>query len=200
MKPSQKWSMESASPDHDHREARDSAVSFPELVEAASNTAEDMIAHFNYLLQERANAVTAEKKAPTIARSHNLNTFTVAIVGLGRIGSSLCEVLARSGVSSLLLADKERVTCEDMVKDLYKTEYVGSSKCLAVQNELLKISSSIETGLFSSDILAKHDYKRFLSFLGSDEESSNFHNQVSIVVCCVKLPRVNTLDGPSSNC
>ena len=73
-----------------------------------------------------------------------LRKKTVCIVGLGALGSSTAEMLARAGVKELIIIDRDLVEESNLQRQSMFNEIdVGKSKALAAKDKLEKINSDI---------------------------------------------------------
>jgi len=72
---------------------------------------------------------------------------TVAICGLGGLGSNIAIALARAGIGRLLLIDFDRVELSNLHRQQYKANQIGLFKVDALADNLLEISpyTKIET-------------------------------------------------------
>ena len=78
-----------------------------------------------------------------------LNKKTVAIVGLGAIGSVSSELLARNGIN-LILIDNDKIDLTNLQRQLLFTEKdVGKFKVNIAEKNLKKINSDIEIKTFN---------------------------------------------------
>ncbi len=80
-----------------------------------------------------------------------LNT-TVAICGLGGLGSNIAVSLARLGVGKLILIDYDKVDITNLHRQQYKAGQVGMEKAFALKNNLLEISPYINIDSFVEKI------------------------------------------------
>lgn len=88
---------------------------------------------------------------------------TVALVGLGALGSKVAELLAQAGVGKFRLCDYDRLTIGNVSRHIGGLHEFGSPKIGVVASRILEINSfaSIEDALFSP---AASDAKRFVKF------------------------------------
>ena len=82
-----------------------------------------------------------------------LRKSTVAIVGLGALGSVSAELLARAGIGKLILIDRDVVELSNLQRqNLFDENDVGKPKALAAKEHLSKINSEIEINFFIDDL------------------------------------------------
>lgn len=73
-----------------------------------------------------------------------LQNTTVAILGLGGLGSNIAIALARAGIGKLILADFDRVDVTNLHRQQYKACQVGEPKANALADNLREIAPYIE--------------------------------------------------------
>ncbi len=82
-----------------------------------------------------------------------LSEGTVAVVGLGALGTVSSTLLARAGVGNLLLVDRDVVELNNLQRQLiYSEEHVGESKAAIAYHELKKVNSDIDIEGMAIDI------------------------------------------------
>jgi molybdopterin/thiamine biosynthesis adenylyltransferase len=69
-----------------------------------------------------------------------LRDSTIAIIGLGSVGSYLAEHFARSGVGELICVDHDKVEASNLSRTSYRIEHIGLSKALAIENLIRQIN------------------------------------------------------------
>ncbi len=69
---------------------------------------------------------------------------TVAVCGLGGLGSNIAVALARAGIGSLILIDFDRVDTANLNRQQYKAAQVGRYKTEALEENLSEISPYIQ--------------------------------------------------------
>jgi len=72
------------------------------------------------------------------------SSATVAICGLGGLGSNIAIALARAGVGKLILIDFDRVDITNLHRQQYKTNQIGRYKTEALAENLLEIAPYME--------------------------------------------------------
>ena len=77
----------------------------------------------------------------------SFESATVAICGLGGLGSNIAFALARAGVGKLILIDFDSVDITNLHRQQYKANQIGTSKTDALKENLLEIAPyvTIET-------------------------------------------------------
>ncbi|RMF06895.1 HesA/MoeB/ThiF family protein [Candidatus Woesearchaeota archaeon] len=95
-----------------------------------------------------------------------ISSSSVAVVGLGALGSCSAELLCRMGIGTLILIDFDVVDLKNLHRQtLYTESDVGKPKVLSAKEHLSKINSEIELAAFpkmlssenSSELLGKAD-------------------------------------------
>ncbi len=82
-----------------------------------------------------------------------LQKATVAVVGVGALGSVSAELLCRAGVGRLILIDRDFVDLTNLQRQaLYTEQDAGHAKALAAQQHLQAINSEIEIQAYVEDL------------------------------------------------
>lgn len=82
----------------------------------------------------------------------DIQGFSVAIFGLGGIGATAAEMLARSGIGKLILFDRKSVESTDLNRLFYRPEHVGLSKTQATKATLASVNPHVIVETYSLDI------------------------------------------------
>ncbi|KAF5066541.1 ThiF family protein [anaerobic digester metagenome] len=77
---------------------------------------------------------------------------TVAICGLGGLGSNIAVSLARAGVGKLILIDFDKVDITNLHRQQYKASQIQCFKTQALAENLKEISPYIESTIFTQKI------------------------------------------------
>ena len=72
------------------------------------------------------------------------SSATVAVCGLGGLGSNIATALARSGIGKLLLIDFDCVDVTNLHRQQYKADQIGRYKAEALAENLLEIAPYTE--------------------------------------------------------
>ena len=94
-----------------------------------------------------------------------ISSTTVAVCGLGGLGSNIAIALARAGIGKLILIDFDKVDITNLHRQQYKANQIGMNKTEALQNNLKEINPYIETKIHNvyldentaKDILSETD-------------------------------------------
>ena len=71
------------------------------------------------------------------------SSATVAVCGLGGLGSNIATILARAGVGKLLLVDFDKVDISNLHRQQYKAHQIGMNKTDALKENILEIAPYI---------------------------------------------------------
>ena len=80
------------------------------------------------------------------------STATVAVCGLGGLGSNIAIALARAGIGKLLLIDFDRVDITNLHRQQYKANQIGRYKAEALAENLSEIAPYTEIQTVTSKI------------------------------------------------
>lgn len=84
-----------------------------------------------------------EKRHGKVLQSH-FSTATVAVCGLGGLGSNIAIALARAGIGRLILIDFDRVDITNLHRQQYKANQIGAHKTEALAENLFEIAPYIK--------------------------------------------------------
>ena len=96
---------------------------------------------------------TKEEWYRALARRHGeelqkkFTAATVAVCGLGGLGSNIAISLARAGIGKLILIDFDRVDVANLHRQQYKADQTGMYKTEALSQNLKEIAPYLETEL-----------------------------------------------------
>ena len=80
------------------------------------------------------------------------SSATVAICGLGGLGSNIAIALARAGLGKLILIDFDRVDITNLHRQQYKAEQIGMYKTVALAENLKEIAPYISLEIHTERI------------------------------------------------
>jgi len=82
-----------------------------------------------------------------------LGKSTIAIIGLGALGSNSAELLARAGIGKLILIDRDVVELSNLQRQrLFNEDDIGKPKALAAKEHLNEINSEVEIAFLIDDL------------------------------------------------
>ena len=102
-----------------------------------------------------------------------ISSTTVAVCGLGGLGSNIAIALARTGIGKLILIDFDKVDITNLHRQQYKANQIGMCKTEALQNNLKEINPYIEIEIHNV-YLNENNAKNVLS--GADIICEAFDN------------------------
>ena len=83
-----------------------------------------------------------------------LNNKTVAIFGLGGVGSFVAETLARSGIGNFVLVDNDVVSPSNINRQLYAlTSTIGKAKVEVAKDRILDINNNAKIEIYQTFVL-----------------------------------------------
>ena len=88
--------------------------------------------------KEEWNRALCERHGEELQKK--FSAATVAICGLGGLGSNIAIALARAGVGKLILIDFDRVDITNLHRQQYKANQIGMNKTDALRDNLLEIA------------------------------------------------------------
>ncbi|XP_037076538.1 ubiquitin-like modifier-activating enzyme 5 [Pollicipes pollicipes] len=124
----------------------------------------------------------ALKRMGIVDNYEQIRQFTVAVVGVGGVGSVAAEMLTRCGIGKLLLFDYDKVELANMNRLFYQPHQAGLSKVEAAARTLASINPDV--------IIECHNYnittvENFEHFMGRVRSGSLSDGPVDLVLSCV---------------
>ena len=104
--------------------------------------------------KEEWNKALAERHGEKLQMK--FSSATVAICGLGGLGSGIAVLLARAGIGKLILIDFDRVDITNLHRQQYKVNQIGMSKTRALKENLLEIAPYIELETYTVPIIEEN--------------------------------------------
>lgn len=96
------------------------------------------------------------------ALQKRFSAATVAVCGLGGLGSHIAAALARAGVGRLILADFDKVELSNLHRQQYKAGQIGLSKTEALAENLLEMAPYVQIVTITERI-TEENYAQLLS-------------------------------------
>ena len=100
--------------------------------------------------KEEWNNALEERHGKELHRA--FSSATVAICGLGGLGSNIAISLARAGIGKLILCDFDRVDITNLHRQQYKADQIGIYKADALAENLKEIASYISLEIHTERI------------------------------------------------
>jgi molybdopterin/thiamine biosynthesis adenylyltransferase len=82
----------------------------------------------------------------------NPQTFTALLAGAGNIGSHLAPLLARAGIGTLHIVDRDIVETKNLIQQNYESHDIGRSKAQALTDRLRRQFPSLSVKTFFMDL------------------------------------------------
>ncbi len=92
--------------------------------------------------QQELYQAAAERHGKDLQKK--LQQSTVAVCGLGGLGSNIAVSLTRAGIGKLILIDFDRVDITNLQRQQYKAHQVGMNKTEALANNLAEINPYLQ--------------------------------------------------------
>ncbi|GLT30827.1 hypothetical protein SLA2020_056110 [Shorea laevis] len=115
-----------------------------------------------------------------------IREFSVAIVGIGGVGSVAAEMLTRCGIGRLLLYDYDKVELANMNRLFFRPEQVGMTKTDAAVQTLSDINPDVVLESYTLNITTVQGFETFMSSLKNKSFCpSKEGSGVDLVLSCV---------------
>jgi len=85
-----------------------------------------------------------------------ISSTTVAVCGLGGLGSNIAIALARVGIGALILIDFDKVDITNLHRQQYKANQIGMNKTEALRDNLKEINPYLETEIYTIRLDENH--------------------------------------------
>lgn len=123
----------------------------------------------------------ALQRMGVVAHYERIRDCTVAVVGVGGVGSVASEMLVRCGIGRLLLFDYDTVELANMNRLFFRPEQVGQSKVAAAAATLGAVNPDADVEPHHYDITTVANYADFLGRLTRGGRDG----PVDLVLSCV---------------
>lgn len=107
----------------------------------------------------------ALKRMGIVSNYEKIRDFTVAVVGIGGVGSVTAEMLARCGIGRLILFDYDRVELANMNRLFFQPHQSGLSKVVAAAETLKDINPDVEILTYDYNITTVVNFDHFMDVL-----------------------------------
>ncbi|XP_070708859.1 ubiquitin-like modifier-activating enzyme 5 [Pempheris klunzingeri] len=153
----------------------------------------------------------ALKRMGIVDDYEKIRTFTVAVVGVGGVGSVTAEMLTRCGIGKLLLFDYDKVELANMNRLFFQPHQAGLSKVEAAEHTLRNINPDVSFETHNYNITTMANFTHFMDRIshGGLEEGKpvdlilscvdNFEARMAINTACNELGQIWMESGVSEN-
>ncbi|XP_057680346.1 ubiquitin-like modifier-activating enzyme 5 isoform X1 [Corythoichthys intestinalis] len=153
----------------------------------------------------------ALKRMGIVDNYESIRTFTVAVVGVGGVGSVTAEMLTRCGIGKLLLFDYDKVELANMNRLFFQPHQAGLSKVEAAEHTLRNINPDVSFETHNYNITTMDNFNHFMERLshGGLEDGKpvdlvlscvdNFEARMAINTACNELGQTWMESGVSEN-
>lgn len=124
----------------------------------------------------------ALKRMGIVNNYEKIREYTVAVVGVGGVGSVTAEMLTRCGIGRLLLFDYDKVELANMNRLFFQPHQSGMSKVSAAADTLKNINPDVEIFSYNYNITTVENFDKFTETLTT---SSLSNGPVDLVLSCV---------------
>lgn len=114
------------------------------------------------LTRERFEQELAGRQTPEVRE--RLREGTVAVAGLGGLGSNIALMLARTGISKLFLADFDRVDPSNLNRQAYTISQIGMKKTEAMSELIRQVNPWIELEFFDGRVTQENAAELFRTY------------------------------------
>ncbi|RWS24711.1 ubiquitin-like modifier-activating enzyme 5 [Leptotrombidium deliense] len=124
----------------------------------------------------------ALKRMGIVDNYEKIRDFTVAIVGIGGVGSVAAEMLTRCGIGKLILFDYDKVEIANMNRLFFQPHQAGLSKVEAAANTLQFINPDVQFETHNYNITLMDNFQHFMNRI---KNGSLTAGKVDLVLSCV---------------
>ncbi|KAL5006004.1 hypothetical protein ScPMuIL_017162 [Solemya velum] len=124
----------------------------------------------------------ALKRMGIVDNYERIRDFTVAVVGVGGVGSVTAEMLTRCGIGKLLMFDYDKVELANMNRLFYQPHQAGLSKVEAAERTLREINPDVEFEVHNYNITTMENFQHFMKRIS---EGGLTGGPVDLVLSCV---------------
>ncbi|KAJ8277611.1 hypothetical protein GJAV_G00077520 [Gymnothorax javanicus] len=153
----------------------------------------------------------ALKRMGIVENYERIRTFSVAVVGVGGVGSVTAEMLTRCGIGKLMLFDYDKVELANMNRLFFQPHQAGLSKVEAAEHTLRSINPDVSFETHNYNITTMDNFTHFMDRIshGGLEEGKpvdlvlscvdNFEARMAINTACNELGQIWMESGVSEN-
>ncbi|XP_062602607.1 ubiquitin-like modifier-activating enzyme 5 [Saccostrea cucullata] len=153
----------------------------------------------------------ALKRMGIVDNYEKIRDFTVAVVGVGGVGSVTAEMLTRCGIGKLLLFDYDKVELANMNRLFFQPHQAGMSKVEAAERTLKEINPDVEFEVYNYNITTVDNFNHFMDKIrkgGLKKDTTvdlvlscvdNFEARMTINTACNEIGQTWIESGVSEN-
>jgi len=178
----------------------EAAVFRPKIAEMSSEVRDD----------NPYSRLMALKRMGIVDDYERIRTYSVAVVGVGGVGSVTAEMLTRCGIGKLLLFDYDKVELANMNRLFFQPHQAGLSKVDAAKKTLEAINPDVVIETFNYDITTVENYDHFVDQIRGGSLGGgpldlvlscvdNFEARMTINMACNELGQPWFESGVSEN-
>lgn len=104
----------------------------------------------------------ALKRMGIVDNYERIRDFTVAVVGVGGVGSVTAEMLTRCGIGRLILFDYDTVELANMNRLFFQPHQAGRTKVDAAAETLQNINPDVDIISFNYNITTVENFEHFM--------------------------------------
>lgn len=124
----------------------------------------------------------ALKRMGIVDNYERIRDLTIAVVGIGGVGSVAAEMLTRCGIGKLILFDYDKVELANMNRLFFRPEQSGLSKVDAARETLLGINPDVVFESHNYDITSLDNFDHFMRRISNGNLTEG---PVDLVLSCV---------------
>ncbi|KAM7283655.1 ubiquitin-like modifier-activating enzyme 5 [Ixodes scapularis] len=152
----------------------------------------------------------ALKRMGIVENYEAIRTYTIAVVGVGGVGSVTAEMLTRCGIGKLILFDYDKVELANMNRLFFQPHQAGMSKVEAAAKTLEFINPDVTFETYNYNITTVENFQHFMDTIRTGNLQGgpvdlvlscvdNFEARMAINTACNELDQVWMESGVSEN-
>ena len=167
-----------------HRRVKEFEEKLLEAQRKNASTAREKIEHMSSEVVDSNpySRLMALKRMGIVDNYERIRELTIAIVGVGGVGSVTAEMLARCGIGKLILFDYDKVEMANMNRLFFQPHQAGESKVEAAAKTLQNINPDVDIETHNYNITTVDHFEHFMNTIRT---SSLNNGQVDLVLSCV---------------
>ncbi|XP_041374655.1 ubiquitin-like modifier-activating enzyme 5 [Gigantopelta aegis] len=125
----------------------------------------------------------ALKRMGIVDNYERIRDCSIAVVGVGGVGSVTAEMLTRCGIGKLLLFDYDKVELANMNRLFYQPHQSGMSKVEAAEKTLREINPDVQFEVYNYNITTMDNFQDFMQRISNGNLKGD--GPVDLVLSCV---------------